>query len=332
MKPIETEEDTLTLLRGAKALAVVSAWSGLGLFEALKDGPKPLAELQADPRALATTAPVLRHLGLLVGDTERIGLSSTARELLNRNEMPTERTLELLRDTARMAEVLKNGGPATDDSGTPKATKGGVTESPERTAAFLDVLYRRSDKSAQQTLQWLRARLTAGGQVLDVGGGHGRYARCFADAGFKATLFDLPHVIEYARRRHCDHIGYLSGDYHTSDDFGGPYDLILLSNIIHSESDASCQRLLQRLACAMRPGGYITIKDMFLDETEGDPMAAVFFGLTMLYYTNEGRSPRLDQTKAWLVEAGLTDTQVIAFGSFSVVTARRPEVPLHTRR
>ena len=45
MQPIRTEEDAMELLRAVKALAVISAWSGLGLFEALMKGPMRLLDL-----------------------------------------------------------------------------------------------------------------------------------------------------------------------------------------------------------------------------------------------------------------------------------------------
>ena len=324
MRPIRTEEDTMDLLRASKALAVISAWNGLGLFRVLMDGPKRLLDLDADARALQTTAPVLRHLGLLVGDDERVGLSATAVALYEQNALPTARNLEFLADQSQLMEILREGGPAKGHDGRSKATEGGVhRDSPEKTREFLDMLYRRSESSARQTCAWIEPLLRPGSRVLDLGGGHGRYARLFADAGHRATLFDLPHVIDYARERHGEAIDYLRGDYHTATDFGGPYDLVLLSNIVHSESSDTNQRLMHELAAVTRPGGHIVLKDMFLDESEQNPTAAVFFGLTMLLHTREGRAQRIDHARQWLETAGCVDVRVAHFGSYSLVRAQR---------
>jgi SAM-dependent methyltransferase len=328
VKPIETEEDFLDLLRASKALAVASAWRTLGLFDALAGGPQPLGKLHANRRALELTAPVLRHLGLLVGDSERVGLSPTARELMDSGALPTARNLDSLADVARMVEVLQDGGPIKDQAGNSKATQGGVrADSSSQTRAFLDMLYRRSSKSAELTLQWLAPVLPKDAAVLDVGGGHGRYARCFADAGHRATLFDLPHVIDYARERHGAALDYIAGDYHEPEDFSGPYDLVFLSNIVHSESAGTNRQLLRRLADATRPGGYVVIKDMFLDERACDPANAAFFDLTMLFYTTNGKSPALNDARQWLTEAKLVDVHITALGGFSLVRARKLASP-----
>lgn len=325
MNPIRAEADIDRLLRGSRALAVVAAWNELGLFDALADGPRPLDELPADARALETTVPVLKHLGLLHGDDDRVALSRTARELHERGQMPTARNFEFLQDQARMAEVLARGGPVTDDEGH-KATDGGTrADDPEHTARFLDMLYRRSEDSARIVHEWLAPLLPAKAAVLDLGGGHGRYARVFADAGHAATLFDFPYVIEYARVKHGDALAYIGGDFRDQKaDFGGPYDLILLSNVVHGESDEVNHALVARLAGSLAPGGYIVLKDMFLDEHGQDPEAAVFFGLTVLFYTTAGRSHSLDRARAWLTDADLGQPHLSVLDNFQLLRARRP--------
>lgn len=326
MKAIQDESDFDAMVRAAKALAVVAAWSRLGLFDALAEGPRRIDALPAHPRGLATTVPVLKHLGLLVGDDERVALSPVARRLHETGGLPTERNFEWLRDLGRMAETIRDGGPVLDDAGEPKVTDGGVRrDDPERTAAFLDMLYERSATSAAATYEWLAPLLPKGASMLDVGGGHGRYARTFVEAGHRATLFDFPQVVEYARRRHGDRLTYLAGDFRNDDaEFGGPHDLVFLSNIVHGEPDAENRRLLKRLAACLKPGGWLVLKDMFIDEHGRDPESAVFFGLTMLYYTRAGESPTLSRAREWLEGAGLVDVHVTVLEGYQLVRARRP--------
>lgn len=325
MRPIQSERDVDGLLRGAKALAVMAAWDELGLFGALAEGPKALAELPAERRALEITAAVLQHLGLVHRDGEHLLLSSTGRRLHEAGELPSARNFEFLRDQARMREVLEKGGPVPDDEGGDKATDGGVRVSdPEGSARFLDMLCARSGESAAQCLDALAPHLPARARVLDLGGGHGRYARAFADAGHAATLFDLPHVVDYARRRHGEALRYLPGDFRTpSVDFAGPYDAILLSNIVHGEPEPSCRDLVRRLAGALAPGGHLVLKDMFIDEHGQDPENAVFFGLTMLYYTRAGRSHTTTSARAWMREAGLEEPELVVREGFQLLRARR---------
>lgn len=321
MRRIRSEEDLDELVRSAKALAVITAWNELGLFKRLAEGPKAIDELPADRRALEVTIPVLKHLGLLFDVGDRVGLSSQAEQLLGNKQMPTSRSFDILRGLADMDTVIDKGGPISEQD----ATDGGVVEDPERAARFLDMLYRASLQSVEQVFNALSPLLPDKARMLDVGGGHGRYGRRFVEAGHSATLFDFPHVIEYARGRHGDALGYITGNFRDeSVDFGGPYDLVFLSNIVHGEPDDQNRSLVERLARALAPGGRLVIKDMFLDEHRQDPENAVFFGLTMLYYTRGGQSPSVTQARGWLEAAGLVGPVLSTFDRYQLLYARRP--------
>lgn len=136
-------------------------------------------------------------------------------------------------------------------------------------------------------------------------------------------MFDFSYVIDYARIRHGDVLSYIGGDFREQDaGFGGPYDLVLLSNVVHGESDDVNRRLIRRLAATLAPGGYIVLKDMFLDEHGQDPENAVFFGLTMLFYTRSGRSHSLGRARTWLAEAGLREPHLTVLDGFQLLRAQ----------
>lgn len=320
MRPVRSVEDIDELVQSAKALAVITAWSELGLFEALAEAPRTLDELSADRRALETTIPVLKHLGLLFDAGDRISLSSTAARLLADGQLPTARNFGILRSLSKMDQVIDKGGPLSEE----EVTNGGVVEDPERAARFLDTLYVQSADSAEHVFGALSPLLPDQARMLDVGGGHGRYGRRFVEAGHSATLFDFPHVIEYARRRHGDALGYVTGNFRDeSADFGGPYDLVFLSNIVHGEPDHENRSLIGRLARTLAPGARLVIKDMFVDEHGQNPENAVFFGLTMLFYTRGGQSPGVGQARDWLQAAGLVEPVLSTFDRFQLLSARR---------
>ena len=319
MREIETEADIDRLVRGAKALAALTAWNEGGLLHALKDGPRPIDDLPGDPRALRATAAVLRHVGLLVGDQTVVGLSPAALRLLDAGGMPTARNFDLLKDLAETPDVLTHGKPVL-------VTEGGVTQDPDAARAFLEMLHRRSAESARETVLWTRSLLPArGGHVLDLGGGHGRYAACYVEAGHQATLIDKAHVIPVARDRYDSRLRYISGDFMEMSDLGGPYDLVLLSNIVHGLSADDNLRLLRKIACSTRPGGAVVLKDFFLDPSGRFDERAAFFGMTMLFYTAGGAVYTHAEVAGWLAEAGFEAPTIAALDSFELIRARRAE-------
>lgn len=322
MRPIRSAADFDDLLKGAKALAVAAAWHGQGLFDALAEGPKVLHDLPGDLRALRITVPVLKHLGLVQGDDTVIALTPVAARLHAAGELPTAKNLEFLEKLGAMQRLVGEGGPHDPED----VTDGGVrVHDAERSARFLDMLYASSADSAQQVFDWLAPRLPKAPRVLDVGGGHGRYVRSFVDAGGSGALFDFEHVVAYAQTRHGDALAYHAGNFRDADaDFGGPYDLILLSNIVHGEPPAENAALIGRLAAALAPGGRIVMKDMFIDAHGAGPEPAVLFGLTMLYYTRKGESPTVSGAKGWLEAAGLGSVELAHFGGWSLLSGRKP--------
>jgi SAM-dependent methyltransferase len=322
---LETERDVNDWIWAAKSMAVVSAWNAIGLFDRIAKGPTKITELSAEPRAVKTTLPILLHLGLLASDGETLRLSETGKRLIAQRGLPSERNLEWLADLSRMKDVLQSGGPVKDADGKPRLTTGGTrADDLAHTERFLDMLYDMSEGPAKSTLEWLSPFLPAKGSILDVGGGHGRYARAFADVGHEVTLFDFPHVVELAKKRHGDALQFRAGNFHEVADFGGPYDLVLLCNIVHSESDEENRALVARAAASLRPGGQVALRDMFLDETGRDPENAVFFGLTMLFYTAKGSSPTFSQARGWMEAAGLGRVAVTLLDTQTLITGKKP--------
>jgi C-methyltransferase len=105
----------------------------------------------------------------------------------------------------------------------------------------------------------------------------------------RVTLFDRSICCDIARDRYGSTISTIDGDFMT-DELGGPYDLALLSNIVHGCTPDELDSILMRLRKVVVPGGVVAIKDMFLNEAMDRPESAALFGMTMLLYTEGGRS------------------------------------------
>lgn len=329
MNIIHDERDIDRLRIHTMAYAALIAWSQQGLFEQLAEGDALTGDaLNADTNAIRNTAPVLAHLGLLVRQPRPDGstawsLSHSARALMAEGVLPIGNHWEGFDNLTRLPTVIDQGGPVLDREGHSRLTSGGVVEEdPKRTRAFLDMLYRRSDVAAEETARLLAPWATRG-DCLDLGGGHGRYGHELTRHGIEVTLFDRALCCEIAQERYGDALATRTGDF-MEDDLGGPYDLVLMSNIVHGCSPDELGVLLARVRAAMKPGGRLAIKDMFLDATMASPESAALFGLIMLMYTAGGRSYARQEMVELLQTAGFPEVDFIDVPDqrFSLILSR----------
>lgn len=128
-----------------------------------------------------------------------------------------------------------------------------------------ELVYRRRDEAeAEQVVDLIEQAVSpdAGTRVLDVGCGRGRHARVLARRGYRVTGIDLaPRAIEQARRRTARE--GLTIDFRVQDmreamgdaEYDGAVNLFTAFG--YFEDDADHRRALQRMADALRPGGWL---------------------------------------------------------------------------
>ena len=326
MDPIRNETDFDRLFDASRLMAVVDAWVERGLFADLAEGgAKRLEDLEGDERALRITARMLANRGLLVRRGDLWALSSAGEGLYESGVLGEEGAFSIYRKLPQLSEVIAEGGPVVDEEGRPQATTIGVTpEDPERTRSFLHMLHRRCEVSARATAEWIDEVASASAHILDLGGGHGRYGRELVELGHRATLFDLPVCVEVARDLNGEALDYLEGDFF-EDDLGGPYDVVLASNIVHGLSERENLRLMRRIADVLAPQGMVVLKDMFLDEFGLWPPTAVHFGLLMLMYTDGGDSYSLERVNQWFEKVGLVPRKPMVFEGYALVSATKQD-------
>ncbi len=322
MLPIQSEQDLKQLRRSVATYAALCAWQSQGIFDRLAHSktPQSAASLAMDERALEITGAVMAHLGLAQQDAQG-AWSLTARGAQLQHEGALERTLSqpFMQLSGRLDETLRDGGPL-------EITEGGVVEAdPERSRRFMEMLYRSSAQSVEEVARALTPHVEPGLAVLDLGGGHGRYGHTLSQRlDARVTLVDKEVCIALARERYADSQQYLAGDFMTMD-LGGPYDLALLSNIVHGFGPAENQQIFSQLASCVRPGGLVVLKDMFLDERSGGSEVAAVFGVQMLLCTREGRSYSRRAMADLLDVTGFDWVDAIEVPScnFSLLLARR---------
>lgn len=147
-------------------------------------------------------------------------------------------------------------------------------------------------------------------RMLDAGAGPGAYSIAFlrAHPRLHATLFDLPPVVAIAREQVeaaglTGRADFIEGDL-ARDDLGGGYDLVFVSNIVHSFGPEANRALVQKCHAALAPGGMLVIKDFLVDEGRTGPAFSLVFALNMLVHTGEGDTYTCGEASAWTDAAG----------------------------
>ena len=98
-------------------------------------------------------------------------------------------------------------------------------------------------------------------RVLDIAAGHGLFGIMIAQQNSKAqiTALDWPNVLAVATENAekfgvAERHSTLEGDAFDVE-FGGPYDLILVTNFFHHFDPPTCEKLMRKILAALAPGG-----------------------------------------------------------------------------
>lgn len=131
-------------------------------------------------------------------------------------------------------------------------------------------------------------------RVLDIAAGHGMFGILLAQQNPKAhiTALDWPNVLAVATEN-AEKLGVakrhtlLPGSAFDAD-FGGPYDLILVTNFFHHFDQPTCEQLMRKIHAALAPGGQCATLEFVPNDDRVSPPAAATFAMVMLGTTASG--------------------------------------------
>jgi 2-polyprenyl-3-methyl-5-hydroxy-6-metoxy-1,4-benzoquinol methylase len=128
--------------------------------------------------------------------------------------------------------------------------------------------------------------------LLDVAGGHGWFSAelCKRHETLHATVVDLPGSARVGRQiiakaGMSDRVEHRDGDVFESD-LGGPYDGVLVFDIIHHLSGEQIVTVLRRVREVLKPGGTLAVLDMFRTDAKRQRASAAALGL--LFHLTSG--------------------------------------------
>lgn len=287
--------DTLSAYQRTEAL---KAAIEIDLFSQIACGHHTLAELakacKTAERGIRILSDYLTILGFLHKSGERYELTPDAKVFLDRqspaylggavNFMYSDG----LRDCFRqLTEAVRKGGTAVSEEGT-------VSHDNPIWVEFAEAMAPLMTMPAQ-----LLANLAGGSpdkplRILDVAAGHGMFGIAIANRYPQAhvTALDWANVLKVAEKN--AKAAGLSSRYALKPgsafdvDWGGPYDVVLLTNFLHHFDVPTCQQLAKKAYQSLAPGGRAITLEFIPEADRISPPSTAGFALVMLATTARG--------------------------------------------
>lgn len=317
-----TPADVFEMLLAYKTTAVLSAGIELGIFDAVGAGANSAAEIakrqQINPRGARLLLNALAALELLDYDGVAYRLPAGVATFLVRGRpgyvgdmakvMASKWEWNALIELP--AAVRRGGTVEADNAETPGY------EYWEDFAAFASAVAAPTAEVLADTLgSWAaqRNRLS----VLDMACGHGLYGYTLARRQPHARVWSLDwaNVLPFARE-HAelmgvgDRVSMIAGDMFDVP-LGGPYDVVLVTNVLHHFSERRATKLLRRAAAALADDGKIALVGFTVgDGLPPQDAAAHLFSILMLIWTSEGEVHSARGYERMLAEAGFVNARL----------------------
>ncbi len=291
----------------------------LDLFSMVALGHHTAAELadqcKASPRGVRILADALTIIGFLHKQGDRYELTPDSEVFLNRQSPAyLGGAVEFLlapsmrESFQHLTAAVRRGGTALSDEGTVSH------DNP------IWVEFARAMAPMMQLPAQLLAGLIGGdpGQplrVLDVAAGHGLFGITIAERYRQAhvTALDWPNVLavatENARLANVsDRHALLPGSAFDVD-WGGPYDVVLLTNFLHHFDVPTCQQLATKAHAALAPGGRALTLEFIPEPDRVTPPATANFALVMLATTAHGDAYTFAEYQSIFAAAGFSNSE-----------------------
>jgi hypothetical protein len=280
-----------------------------GIFDALQAAPKSApslaTELCLDVDVLGRTLNAGVALGLLeLTDGSYANTSAASRFLVSDADESLSHWVKVMggwvQPWSELSRYVRDGLPQSkvDESGGASQREFilGMHEFARRTAASVAKALDLGDPRT----------------MVDVGGGAGTYSIEFARAypRLRVDVLDLPSVLPITEgviddaslgaRVSASPIDYLA------DPFGKDVDVVMFSNVLHQESEATVVDMLRRAREALSSTGSVVVHGHFLDDQRTGPTFSTLHNLSAVVLWGSGRSYTVREMESLIKESGFS--------------------------
>lgn len=303
--------DTLMAYQRSAALRAAIE---LDVFRAIGDGlgdPASLAQrCSASVRGIRILCDYLTIIGLLAKADGRYVHNETSRAFLDPRSpacvASTARFLgspEMYEPYLRLTDIVRAGRTVLDGEGSVEPENPVWVEFAHSMAPMMAPM---AAPLGEIALDGLSGPL----RVLDIAAGHGLFGIEVAKQHPQAHVvaLDWAPVLEVAKSnaRAAGVLGryeVLAGSAFEVD-YGGPYDVVLLTNFLHHFDPQDCGRLLRKVNASLKRGGRAAALEFVPNEDRVSPPMAAAFSLVMLASTVSGDAYTFRELAAMYEDAG----------------------------
>lgn len=310
----------LRMLTGAWLAQAIYVAAKLGLADQLKNGAKSVDELaQATGMHADSLYRVLRLLvsvGLFASaGTRRFQLNPMA-ELLCSDHSDTKRPVAIMfgeehfRAWGEILYSVRTGQPGFDHL-YGEGVFDYLAKHPDSAAVFdaaMTAIHGRETSAMLESYDFSPMKT-----LVDIGGGNGTLLTTVLEQHptMQGTLYDLPHVVERARKRIyqtgvADRCQAITGDFFASVPAGA--DAYLMRHIIHDWDDDRAMKILQNCRAAMNPSGRVLLIECVVPEGD-EPSFGKLIDLNMLVIPG-GKERTAAEYRDLFASAGLRLTNI----------------------
>ncbi len=315
MKP----EKILQLAQGFMECRILHAAAELNIFTVLAEKPLSAPEVAdkigGDPRATGFLLDAVAAIGLITKHDKTYRCETSISHLLSAGSpgsiLPMVLHMSHLYSRwSHLPEIVKGGASTREEFD--------FSRNGQELRAFIGAMHSIGAPLAKQIVASVGPE--ASRNLLDIGGGSGTYTIAFLRAvpEMRATIFDLPEVIEMARERFTkegllDRTTLVAGSFY-EDELPHGHDLVLISAIIHSNSLEENLDLYKKAFRALNSGGRILIRDHVMEPDRVHPKDGAVFAINMLVGTSGGGCYTYEEIEAGLLQAGFTRIRLFRQG------------------
>jgi phospholipid N-methyltransferase len=321
----------LELAQNFMECRILQTAAELNIFTVLAEKPRSAREVAdkigGDARATAFLLDAVAAIGLLKKHDRTYLCENSISHLLSADSPDTILPMvlhmsHLYSRWSHLPEIVKGGTSTREEFD--------FSRNGQELRAFIGAMHSIGAPLARQIVASVGPE--ASRNLLDIGGGSGTYTIAFLRAvpEMRATIFDLPEVIEMARERLkkeglLDRTTLVLGSFY-EDELPQGHDLVLISAIIHSNSLEENLDLYKKAFRALNSGGRILIRDHVMEPDRVQPKDGAVFAVNMLVGTSGGGCYTYEEIEAGFLQAGFTQMRLLRKGEHmdAVVEAFKP--------